>query len=212
MITIIIIAVTCFISIAAFGDRTGVLPESLRHGEWLYRFHFNAYDIVHRKQYYRLFTDGFVHLDWGHLIFNMFTLYIFGKHVESYFALMFGNAGVLMYVLFYLTALCVSSLPDLLKYKDNPYYNALGASGAVSAVVFAAILLSPGMSLFIMFVPLPIPGYVYAVGYLVYSAYMARRGDTSVGHTAHFAGAVYGFVFPLLFQFSLLSRFLNSIF
>jgi membrane associated rhomboid family serine protease len=198
-VTIVIIVVTCFISIAAFGDRTSLLPENLRHGEWYHKFMFNAYGVVHDGQRFRLVSHGFVHTDWTHLIFNMITLYFFGRNVESYFTLLFGNGGVLMYVVFYLTALCASSIPDLIRHRNNSWYNALGASGAVSAVLFAAIFFRPEMSIMFMVVPFSIPGYIYAVLYLAYSAFMAYRGDSQIGHIAHFAGALYGLVFPLLF-------------
>lgn len=200
MVTIIIIIVTCYVSIAAFGDRTTLLPENLRHEEWRYKFLFNAHGVVREGQYYRLISHGFIHDDWTHLIFNMLTFYFFGKYVEEYFAFLFGNGGVLMYVVFYLTALCVASIPDLVRYRNNPRYNALGASGAVSAVVFVAIYVCPEMSIMFMFIPFPIPGYIYAVLYLAYSAFMAYKGDSQIAHTAHFAGALYGFVFPLLFE------------
>ena len=112
--------------------------------------------------------------------------------------------------LLYVTALAVSTVGDLVKYRDAPGYNALGASGAVSAVLFASILFEPRMGIYIFMVPVPVPGYIFAPLYLLYCWYMARRNQDNIGHTAHFWGAVYGLVFPLLCRPSILSHFYTT--
>ena len=187
MITIIIIAITCIVSILCFN---GTLNGN--------RLIFNAYQVWHRKEWYRMFTSGIIHSGWGHLFFNMLTLYFFGRVVEQYFGAAFGNViGSILYIVLYVSALAVSSVGDLIKYRDNWNYNALGASGAVSAVLFASILFAPKMGIYIYLIPIPVPGYIFAPLYLLYCWYMAKRNLDNIGHTAHFWGAVYGLLFPL---------------
>ena len=211
MVTTIIIIATVYVSIAAFGDRSSVLPERLRHGEWFGKLDFCPYYVIDKKQWHRLFSSGLVHADWGHLLFNMLTLYFFGYLVEDAFNAIYGNGiGTVLYAIFYITALGTASVPDLIKHKRDPFYHAVGASGAISAVLFASILINPKIGIMIMFIPIPVPGYVFGAIYLAYSAYMAKRGGSNIGHLAHFAGAVYGIVFPLLFEPKLLGFFLEQ--
>ena len=198
IITYIIIAVTCLVSILCF---TGTLNSN--------SLLFNAYQVWHRKQWYRMLSYGLVHAGWGHLIFNMLTLFFFGPVVEEYFVILFGPGyGEVLFVVFYVSAIAVSTIGDLVKYKDNWNYNAVGASGAISAVLFAAILFEPKMGICFYFIPIPIPGYIFAPLYLLYCWYMAKRNMDNIGHTAHFWGAVYGLVFPLIFRPSIFQYFL----
>ncbi len=191
-ITFIIIAVTSIISFRGWKKR-----------ELLYRRMFNAYDVVHNKQYSRLITHAFLHADTSHLIFNMLTLYFFGRIVETYFRYIFGGAfangwgGTVLYLLLYLSGAVVSTLPDLYKHRNNPDYYALGASGAISAVLFSAIMFEPAMKIYIFFIPIGIPAVLFAPLYLIYCQWMARRNRDNVGHSAHFWGAVYGIVFTI---------------
>ena len=188
MVTIIIIAITCLVSILCFNGRL--------NGN---RLLFNAYQVWHRKEWYRMLTSGLIHSGWGHLFFNMLTFYFFGRVVEQYFSAAFGNvAGTVLYVVLYVSALAVSSIGDLVKYRDNWNYNALGASGAVSAILFASILFAPKMGIYIYLIPIPVPGYIFAPLYLLYCWYMAKRNMDNIGHTAHFWGAVYGLLFPIV--------------
>ena len=201
MVTYIIILVTAVTSILCFKNRLN-----------LGRMLFNAYQVWHARQWYRMLSYGLVHGSWSHLIFNMLTLYFFGPVVEQYFGSVFGQTtGVILYIVLYVSAIAVSTLGDLFKYRDNYYYNALGASGAVSAILFAAILFEPKMGLYIFFVPIPIPGYIFAPLYLLYCWYMARRNMDNIGHTAHFWGAIYGLVFPLVCEPSIFSYFLQQL-
>jgi len=200
MATLVIIIVTAIVSIMCFYGSLDI--NALK---------FNAYDVWHRKKWYRMLSYGLVHGGWGHLFFNMLTLYFFGTSLERYFAMVFGqSSGIALYVVLYVSAIAVSTIGDLIKYKDDYYYNAVGASGAVSAVLFASILFDPKMGIYIYFIPIPIPGYVFAPLYLLYCWYMARKNVDNIGHSAHFWGAVYGLVFPLLLKPSLLQHFISQ--
>ena len=200
MITVIIIAITCIVSILCFN---GTLNGN--------KLIFNAYQVWHRKEWYRMLTSGIIHSGWGHLFFNMLTLYFFGRVVEQYFSAAFGGVlGAVLYVMLYVSALAISSLGDLVKYRDNWNYNALGASGAVSAVLFASILFAPKMGIYIYLIPIPVPGYIFAPLYLLYCWYMAKRNMDNIGHTAHFWGAVYGLLFPIICKPDVLSFCLSQ--
>ena len=201
MVTLVIIAVTCLVSILCFYGKLDVR-----------RLWFTAYGVWHRKEWYRMISYGFVHGGWGHLFFNMRTLYFFGGVVEKYFTAAFGaGAGVALYVVLYLSAIVVSSVGDLLKFKYVPSYCAVGASGAVSAVLFASILFEPKMGIYIYLIPIPVPGYLFAPLYLLYCWYMNKRNQDNIGHSAHFWGALYGLVFPLAFRPDIFIHFLNQL-
>ena len=201
IITLVIIAVTCLVSILCF---TGILDAN--------PLIFNAYQVWHRKQWYRMLSYGLVHGGWGHLLFNMLTLYFFGPVVEQYFAAIFGSGlGTALFVFLYVSAIAVSTVGDLVKYKNNWNYNAVGASGAISAILFASILFEPKMGIYIFMIPIPVPGYIFAPLYLLYCWYMARRNMDNIGHTAHFWGAVYGLVFPIICKPSIFTYFLAQL-
>ena len=200
MITVIIIAITCIVSILCFN---GTLNGN--------KLIFNAYQVWHRKEWYRMLTSGIIHSGWGHLFFSMLTLFFFGRIVEQYFSAAFGGVpGAVLYVVLYVSALAISSLGDLVKYRDNWNYNALGASGAVSAVLFASILFAPKMGIYIYLIPIPVAGYIFAPLYLLYCWYMAKRNMDNIGHTAHFWGAVYGILFPIICKPDVLSFCLSQ--
>lgn len=151
--------------------------------------------IDRSNQYDRLVTHGFVHADWQHLLFNMITLYFFGGQVERWFVPYIGQAG---FLLFYLSAILVAILPTYLRHRHDPRYRSLGASGAVSAALFAFILVQPWSLIFVFF--LPVPAIVYAVLYIGYSIWMDRRGLDNVNHSAHLWGAGYGVLFTLMME------------
>ena len=194
--TWIITGITIVVSLIAFSNY-----------RFLSKMQFNAYQVYHRKEWYRMFSHGLVHVDWWHLLVNMFVLISFGQFVESAFNQLFDH-GSLLFILMYIAALPISSLTTLKKQKDNPLYNAVGASGAVSAILFASILLNPTGMLLVYFIPMP--GIVFGVLYLVYSQYMSRRNKDNINHDAHFLGAVFGFTFPLLLEPRLLVNFISS--
>ena len=201
MATLILIIVTCLVSILCFA---GILSGD--------RLLFHAYSVWHRKEWYRMLSYGLVHGGWSHLLFNMLTLYFFGGVVEAYFQAAFGETrGIVLYVLLYVSAMAVSTLWDLFKYRDDWNYSAVGASGAVSAILFASILFEPKMGIYIYLIPIPVPGYIFAPLYLLYCWWMARRNTDNIGHTAHFWGAVYGLLFPLACRPDIFHHFLSQL-
>ena len=174
---------------------------------------FSPYVVFHYKEYYRLLTHAFLHGDYMHLAFNMYALYLFGEVLEErYFPALFQSKAVLYYLLLYLGGIVFSTVYDLAKQKDNPSYSSVGASGAVTAIVFSAILINPTMGMGIIFIPVFIPAWLFGTLYLVYSWYMGKRQLDNIGHNAHFWGAVFGFVFTVLLKPSLLPRFFTEIF
>jgi len=158
------------------------------------------------KQYDRLLTHGFIHADWSHLLFNMITLYFFGSLVERWFVPVVGQLG---FVLFYLSAVVVAILPTYGRHRHDPRYRSLGASGAVSAVLFAFILVRPWSLIFVFF--LPVPAIVYGVAYVAYSIWMDRRGGGNVNHSAHLWGAAYCVAFTLVVEPRVLTLFLERL-
>jgi membrane associated rhomboid family serine protease len=146
----------------------------------------------------RMLTSGFLHVDWVHLGFNMYALYLFGGIVA-------GMLGITSFLIIYILSLLAGNLYSLKYHKNESYYSAVGASGAVSGIVYASILLYPDMSLYLFFIPIPIPGYIFGVGYLLYSIYGMKKQIGNVGHSAHLGGAIGGFTITLLLNPSLFS-------
>ena len=175
------------------------------------RLKFNPYAIRHHGQGWRFFTYGLVHADWVHLFINMFVLYSFGKAVIDAYHYYFDIKGYFFFVLLYVGGIVFSVLFDYGKHKEDAYYNAVGASGAVSSVLFASILLYPTGSVYLFPIPFPLPSVVFGVLYLVYSAVMARRGKGNIGHSAHFWGAIFGIAFTLALKPILAVSFWNQI-
>lgn len=200
MVTPFIIAISALVSIIAFSNR--ILFDRLK---------FNAYFVTHSKEWYRTLTYGLIHANWMHLIINMYVLYSFGNVVEHFFGLLFFEKAQFYFVLMYVSSLAISVLPDLQKHKENPTYNAVGASGAVSAVVFASILFFPVGEIYLFFIPFGIPSFIFGAVYLIYSVYMAKKESDNIGHMAHFSGAVFGFIFPILFKPKLFILFFEQI-
>ncbi|MFL6592011.1 MAG: rhomboid family intramembrane serine protease [Luteimonas sp.] len=184
MMTLLLIAATVLVSWMAMNNR-----------QLMDRLILWPSAIQRRHQYDRLVTHGFVHADFAHLLFNMITLYFFGRLIERFFAQYMGEIG---FVLFYLSAVLVAILPTYLRHRRDPSYRSLGASGAVSAVLFAYILLQPWAMIYVFFVPLP--AIVYGAMYVGYSIWMDRHGDDNVNHSAHLCGAGYGVLFTLLLE------------
>jgi membrane associated rhomboid family serine protease len=170
-----------------------------------YAFLMNPFLVVQRFQVHRMLTAGWLHADASHLIFNMFTLYFFADQVVSVL-------GPVSFLLLYVTAVVVAHVPTLIRHRNNPKYNSLGASGAVAAIIFSGILLVPGLKLSLLFLPIPIPGYLYALGYLAYSAYSSYRARDGVNHDAHFAGAVYGSLLTFAIEPQRVMRTVSSFF
>ena len=157
---------------------------------------------VQRRQYYRFITHGFIHADFIHLAFNMLAFYSFGYNLETVFSFdcVFGGMGKIFFLLLYFSSLVVASLPDYFKYKDSYHFRSLGASGAVSAIIFSLIVFFPQSPIGLIFIPgLQVPGYIFALIYLGISVYLDKRGGGNINHSAHFWGAAYGVVFTLVF-------------
>jgi membrane associated rhomboid family serine protease len=172
--------------------------------------------ISRENQYYRFITYGFVHADLMHLIFNMYAFYLFGGACENSFVEIFGNNGKTFYILMYLLALIVCVIPDFMKYHGNPNYRSLGASGAVSAVVFAYILFQPLQGIGLVFIPIFIPGFLFGILFLIISYFLGKKGGTSVNHSAHIWGALFGIAFLIIFSqlfstYPLLDNFISSV-
>jgi len=186
-ITLIIIVVTTLVSISGFSSHK-IIDDLI----------FYPPAVSQQKQWWRFLTCGFIHADWGHLIFNMYALYIFGISVEKAFMGIFGQNGGLIYLLLYISALIVCLLPTYRKHKNNYYYRSLGASGAVSAVIFCFILLDPLQKLGLIFIPIMIPGFIFGALYLVASSLLDRRSLDNINHSAHIWGALYGVLFLIV--------------
>ena len=182
--TIAIIAANILVSIRGFNDQT-----------FFERYKFSIGGIK-AGQKERTVTSGFLHVDFSHLLFNMFTLFFFADVVISWF-------GPIKFLIIYFISLIGGSLLALSFHKDEPFYSAVGASGAVTGILYAAILLEPNMRLGIMFIPIPLPAYVLGIGYLLYSIYGMKSRVGNIGHSAHFGGAIGGYMTTLLFKPSL---------
>ena len=159
---------------------------------------------LQKKQYFRLLSSGFLHVDTAHLIFNMFALYMFGDVVIQI-------TGVFLFMLIYILSLLAGNYFTYINHKNEPNYSAVGASGAVSGIVYSSILLFPQMQLALIFFPIPVPGYVFGILYLLYTLFGMKSRRDNIGHTAHFGGAVSGFAITLFIFPSLIYMQTNLI-
>lgn len=205
MLTLVIIIATAIVSIAAFsngniGNKLIFYPPAVSRGEW-----------------YRLFSYGVLHADYMHLIFNMFTLYLFGSDIERVFKSTLGaQTGSISYILLYISALLVSIFPTYLKHREDTSYRGLGASGAVSAVVFAYVLINPMNFMGIMFIPIWLPAFLFGFLFILISVYLDKRQAGGINHSAHVTGGIYGIVFMVvvfaaLAHINLLQHFVSQI-
>lgn len=204
MITLVIVIITLLTSMAAF-----------RRRDLFYRFDLSPARIVQKREYYRIFTHAFLHADYFHLGINMLVLYSFGTYIEQIFAELEAEgvifSGPFFYLLLYAGSIALASVSTITRYRNNEGYSAVGASGAVSAVVFTYIFFAPLEKIYFYMV-LPIPGILFGILYLVYSSYMGRRNSDNINHSAHFWGAVVGFVFPILLEPRLIFLFFENLF
>ena len=204
-ITIIILLLTCVISFTAFSN------EKITNDLIFY-----PTAVTNNKQWYRFITCGFIHADIMHLAFNMYTFYLFGGMVEQAFTDIFGESGKALYAVMYITALVACLLPTYFKHKNDYYYRSLGASGAVSAVIFIGIVLNPTMGMSIFPIPINIPAFVFGPLYLIVSAYLSKKGRGNINHSAHIWGALYGIIFiaitcQFLSSFRPVENFINEV-
>ena len=204
-ITLIIVILTAIVSFTAFSNQK-IIDD----------FIFDPPAITNRNQWYRFFSAALIHGDITHLAFNMFSFYSFGEYVEANFKYLFGPLGSLLYIALYVISQFLCLLPTYFKNKDNYYYKSLGASGAVSAVIFAGIFLSPLQKIGILFIPIGIPGFIFGFLYLAITAYLDRKGGGNINHSAHLFGAITGIVLLIIFgyafsQFDILKNFIGEI-
>lgn len=205
-ITLIIIIITVLISVTAFSNEK-IMNELI----------FYPPAVTGNKQYYRFITCGLIHADFFHLVFNMYALYLFGSSVEGWFVVIFGIKGKLLYLLMYISALVASLLPTFSKHRHDSSYRSLGASGAVSAVIFANIMVEPLLGIGLVFIPgIFIPGFLFGLIYLGISSYLDKRGGGNINHSAHIWGALYGIAFFIVAayvfsDFPLLAEFIRKI-
>lgn len=204
-LTISIILLTSLISFTAFSNQK-VLDDLI----------FYPPAITNRNQWYRFITSGLIHADIMHLLFNMYSFYLFGDLVEKTFVQIFGESGKVIYIVLYVVSLIVCLLPTYFNNQNNYHYRSLGASGAVSAVIFAGIFLYPTMGMGIFPIPFHIPGFVFGPLYLILSAYLAKKGHGNINHSAHIWGAIFGIVFVIITtsfmtKFNAIENFLNAI-
>ena len=204
-ITVIIIVITAIISIVAFRSEK-VMNDLI----------FYPPAITDNKQYYRFITCGFIHADMGHLFFNMYAFYLFGNITEEIFDAIFGNYGKLLYIVMYVLALIVCVIPSYLKNKTNTAYRSLGASGAVSAVVFAYILFNPLQGIGLIFIPIFMMGFLFGIIYLLVSYWLDKKGGGRINHSAHIWGALFGVMFlivasKLFSDYPVLDHFIDAV-
>ncbi|MDX1652040.1 MAG: rhomboid family intramembrane serine protease [Brumimicrobium sp.] len=201
-VTLLIIIITIITSIRAFNQ------EDVK-----YKWVFYPYKIKRENQYYRIVSHMFIHGDFLHLLFNVFVLFSFGQNLEYIFKGTFGaGLGSLHFFVLYFLGGLASSLWPYLRNYDNPNYMSLGASGAVSAVLFASILWLPQGGIYIMFIPFEIPAWIFGIIYLGYEYYMSKKGGTGIAHDAHFGGAVFGILYILFINFDKGKEFISYIF
>lgn len=196
MTTLFIIALTCVVSFLGFKD-----------GRIIDKLIFWPPAIRERREYYRFVSHGLIHADGQHLLFNMFTLYFFGRYFESFLA---GRVGTVGYLIFYAIAIVVAIIPTYYQNLNNRQYRSLGASGAVSAVLFAFILLNPWSLIFIFFIPCP--AIIYGVAYIAYTIWMERQRRDNINHSAHLWGAIYGMIITVAVEPSVLGAFVQKLF
>ena len=174
------------------------------------RYCLNPYDIIHKKQFERIISHAFLHSGWMHLAINMLVLWSFGTALLQYIDFFFEGGTIPIFLILYFGAIIASSINDIAKNKNDYTYNAVGASGATSAVVFACIFFAPWHKLY-FFGIIPIPGIVFGLAYLFYSYRMAKKAADNIGHNAHFWGAVFGFFFFPVIKPGLIEFFINQL-
>ena len=178
-VVLVVIAATVLVSYKGFNDFS-----------FFDKYKFQVSRILNGEKI-RVLTSGFLHADWIHLAFNMYALYLFGNYVAR-------DLSNISFLVIYFGSLLVGSLYSLNFHKNEPYYSAIGASGAVSGIVYSSLLIYPDMSLYLFLIPIPIPGYIFGVGYLLYSIYGMKTKLGNVGHSAHLGGAMGGFALTLI--------------
>ena len=186
-ITEIIVALTCLIS-----------WQALNNQNFQNQCMFIPYNVKHSNEYYRLLSHVLVHADFAHLAFNMISMFYLGKYLEMELVYEYGNLGMYYFIILYLLGGLAATILPYSRNSDNSMYRSLGASGAVSAVVFATIMCNPQLELMLLFIPIPIKAYILGPIYLAVEYYSMRRGGSGIAHDAHIGGALFGILFVLL--------------
>jgi membrane associated rhomboid family serine protease len=200
-VTIVIIIATVLFSMRAFKD-----------ADMKYKWIFYPYKVKREKEYYRIVSHVFIHGDTMHLFFNMFVLFSFGGIMEYIFTKYFGQGlGSVHFIFLYILGGLAASIWPYMRNKDNPNYMSLGASGAVSAVLFASILWMPEGGIYLFLIPFEIPAWLFGILYLGFEYYMSKKGGTGVAHDAHFGGAIFGILYVLLINFDKGAEFFKYI-
>jgi len=194
-ISLLILLVTCAVSLYAFSNR-----------EYLFRLDYSPYSVLKQQQWYRIISHAFIHADGFHLVVNMYVLHQFGRLTESSFEYYFEEKSTYYYLLLYLGGILFATLPAMKRHRDNPAYRSLGASGAVSAVVFSAILLNPMVTMFF-----GIPAFIFGIIYLIFEVYMDKRSQDNIAHDAHYWGAIFGLLFTAALKPALVLYFISQI-
>lgn len=198
--TLYIVIITALVSLTAFSNQ-----------QILSKLIFNPYSVKNFNQWYRIITCGLLHADFLHLFINMFVLYSFGMAVEQYYSFVFGNAAPYLFLLMYVSSIFAANVSTYFRYQNDLHYNSLGASGAVSAVLFTSILFAPYQPVY-FYGFIKLPGIVMGVAYLIYSYYMTKKPSAdNINHEAHFYGAVYGMLFTIVLKPSLLLFFFKQL-
>jgi membrane associated rhomboid family serine protease len=201
-VLVIIIIVTVGVSLMAFNNRA-MMEKML----------YIPYDCKHNNNYSRIFSHILIHADWGHLIFNMMSLYFLGDFLLYSFVFEYGEAmGQFHFLVLYLLGALFATLIPYVRNQDNPNYRSLGASGAVSSVIFAAILWNPTMEIGLLFIPFAIPAYIFGPLYLLYEFYADKKGTTGIAHDAHIGGAIFGVGYILIINLDKGKEFIATIF
>jgi membrane associated rhomboid family serine protease len=192
-VTFLILASTISLSLYTIYKNQSLLDQLILH----------PFKMNRDNSYYRMITSGFLHADLNHLIFNMLSFYFFAIHLE-------GFVGSFIFFLFYIVAIVISNIDSFLKNKNNPMYRSLGASGGVAAIIFSYIIFNPSTTLYLLFA-IPIPGPLFAIGYLVYSTYASKAMNDNINHDAHIWGSITGIVFALVYDPTSISRLIDFV-
>ncbi len=192
-VALVIMVITIGASLFAFSNEK-------YYNKWM----LYPYYVSRGEEVYTYFTSALIHADWMHLIFNMMSYYFFAFALE-------GQLGHWQFAVLYMASMALSDIPTVIKHKNNPSYRCLGASGAISAVIFGAILFNPTMRMGVMFIPIPMPAWVFGILYLVYCHFAAKRGRSHINHDAHLFGAVTGLVLTILLHPSVVGSFITQI-
>ncbi len=190
------------VAISLLGFQSPLLKERLM---------MQPYQIFHCKQFYRLISSGFAHANHTHLLFNVVTFYFFGISVETTFVALYEVAGNFYFILLFLSAVTASDIPTAIKYRNSTSYSSLGASGGVSAIVFTSILFTPLADIYLIFVPIPIPGFILGTLYIIYSYYQSKTSNDNINHAAHLHGALFGIIFSVFIEPTVIPDFIQKV-